>query len=119
VRLPRDLASGTYRVRVVLLGDGLRDVAQIPVRVRRAPAVRLTAGVGRVTVAVARGNRVVVRVVLPRGSRQLLAVRGPVRGRVLRMPEGLAPGTYPVIATSAGIGGRQRVTTRVVVRETR
>ncbi len=119
VRLPRDLASGTYRVRVVLLGDGLRDIAEIPVRVRRAPAVQLTPSIGRVAVAVARGNRVVVRVKLPRGSSQLLAVRGPVRRRVVRMPEGLAPGTYTVVATSAGIGGRQRVTARVVVRETR
>lgn len=117
VRLPRDLTSGRYRVRVTLLGDGLKDVAQVPVNVRRAPAVRMVARPAAVVLTVGRGNRVVVRLQLGNGtSRQVIAVRGPIRARRVPMPAGLAPATYTVIATSAGIGGRQRVTTRVVVR---
>ena len=35
VRLPRDTRPGVHRVRVVLIGDGLRDRAVVTVRVPR------------------------------------------------------------------------------------
>lgn len=117
VRLPKDLPTGRYRVRVRLIGDGLTDVAQIPVRVQRAPALRLIARPGAVLVTLAAGNRAVIRVRLGNGrSRQVAAVRGPVRLRRFALPAGLAPATYVVFGNSAGIGGTQRTTTRVVVR---
>jgi hypothetical protein len=117
VRLPKDLRTGRYRVRVTLLGDGIRDTAQIPVRVQRAPALRLIARPGAVLVTLARGNRAVIRVNLGNGrSRQVAAVRGPLKTRRVALPAGLAPATYVVVGTSSGIGGRQRTTTRVVVR---
>ncbi len=34
VRLPADSRPGVYRIRVVLIGDGLRDRAALDVRVR-------------------------------------------------------------------------------------
>jgi hypothetical protein len=35
IRLPRDTRPGRYRVRAVLIGDGLRDRAGVVVRVTR------------------------------------------------------------------------------------
>jgi len=40
IGLPRDTRPGRYRVRAVLIGDGLRDRAAVVVRITRRPPAR-------------------------------------------------------------------------------
>jgi hypothetical protein len=114
VQMPRNVKAGLYDVVVVMVGDGLRDVVTIPAVVGRPAAtnrlrLRYARGVLRVTLGA--GNRTVIRVIpirpTPGPTRAIVALRGPLRDRGVRVPPRVVDGRYRAVAVSVGADGRQ------------
>jgi hypothetical protein len=125
VAIPRDTRPGRYTLRVVAMGDGLRDDASVALVVApqgviagRPSLLRAVRGRGRSIIVgfpgTGRGNVQVIRV----GARNGPVVRaftGPVSRLSVPLPAGLAPGNYRIRVVTIGPNGREQVTIPLAV----
>jgi hypothetical protein len=111
VTLPDTVRPGRYQVRVVALGQGIREVVSLGYTHRvAAPPLLLSYAGGRLRVTVGAFQRAVVSVT-PAGGR--VRAIGKVSGaatRTVRLPAGLPAGRYVGMAVALGRAGRQVAT---------
>ena len=116
IRLPRSVRPGRYQVRVVALGQGIREVATLAYRHRvEAPPLRLSYAGSALRVSVGAGQRAVVSITPAAGRvRAIGKVTGPAT-RMVPLPRGLPVGRYLARVVALGQAGRQVATVRFSV----